>query len=170
MNLVELSQISPRILLDIRYATANNFMGRSVYPSESCFLLQKTAERLHQVQLNLEKRGLCLKVFDGYRPLSVQKILWQIFPNSPYIADPAIGSKHNRGAAVDLTLADRLMPSEFDEFTERAHHSYQGEPQEALENRDILRRAMEAEGFIPYEEEWWHYDDPEWEKYPILDV
>lgn len=169
-DLVELIQVSPRILLDIRYATPHNFTGRAVYPTARCFLLRKTAERLHRVQLALEKQGLGLKVFDGYRPHSVQKIFWDLMPNSQYVADPAVGSKHNRGTAVDLTLANQMMPTDFDDFSEKAAHSYQGASPEALKNRAALLAAMTAEGFIPYEKEWWHYDDPEWELHPILDV
>jgi D-alanyl-D-alanine dipeptidase len=174
-DLVELSKISPRILLDIRYATPNNFTGKAVYPSARCFLLREAADRLHRVQLNLEKMGLGLKVYDGYRPLAVQKIFWALVPDPRYVADPAEGSKHNRGASVDLTLVgpdgqELLMPTEFDDFTEKAGHGYMGGPEEALLNRNILRSAMEAEGFIPYEGEWWHYDDPDWKNFPILDI
>lgn len=174
-DLVELIQVSPRILLDIRYATPNNFTGKAVYRSSRCFLRRKTAERLHRVQLLVEKKKLGLKVYDGYRPLFVQKIFWELVPNTCYVADPAVGSKHNRGASVDLTLVDAKgrelpMPTEFDDFSERAAHSYQGGAKEALTHREGLKNAMAAEGFVPYEGEWWHYDDPEWELYPILDI
>ena len=174
-DLVELIKISPKILLDIRYAGTNNFTGRAVYPSSRCFLLKKAAVRLHRVQQNLEKMGLGLLVFDGYRPLSVQKIFWSIVPDPRYVADPAEGSKHNRGASVDLTLVgpdgrELPMPTEFDDFTEKAGHGYRDAPEEAIGNRDLLRTAMEAEGFIPYEGEWWHYDDPDWKNHPILDI
>ncbi len=174
-DLIEIIQISPGIRLDIRYATSRNFTGRAIYPSDRCFLQRKTAQRLHQVQCALEKKGLGLKVFDGYRPLSVQKIFWELVPNPSYVADPAIGSKHNRGASVDLTLVDARgidlpMPTEFDAFCEEAAHSYQGGSKEELLNRETLKQAMMSMGFLPYEKEWWHYDDPEWERYPILDI
>lgn len=174
-NLVELIQVSPRIQLDIRYASSNNFAGRAVYPSSRCFLLRQAAERLHRVQLALEKKGLGLKVYDGYRPLSVQKIFWSMVPDPRYVADPAEGSRHNRGASVDLTLVgadgrELLMPTEFDDFTEKAAHAYQGGPKEALKNRALLDQAMKAEGFIPIDSEWWHYDDPDWKNFPILDI
>jgi len=174
-DLVELIQISPTILLDIRYASANNFTGRPVYPSDRCFLLRKTAKRLHRVQQSLQRLGKGLKVYDGYRPQHVQKIFWQIMPDPHFVADPAIGSKHSRGAAVDLTLVDAKgidlpMPSVFDDFSEKASYSYRGGSQESLRNRDFLKQAMMAEGFIPYEKEWWHFDDPEWAKYPLLDL
>ncbi len=174
-DLVELIQITPRILLDIRYATPHNFTGKSVYASARCFLRKKTAERLHRVQLFLEKKGLGLKIYDGYRPLSVQKIFWELVPDRRYVADPKVGSKHNRGASVDLTLVDSrgvelLMPTEFDDFSERASHLYSGGAKEALANRSELKSAMEREGFLSFENEWWHYDDPDWAQYPILDI
>ncbi len=174
-NLVALKTISPTIVLDIVYATPHNFARQVVYSKPSCFLQRSVAMRLHRVQLTFEKRGLGLKVFDGYRPLSVQKKFWEICPDPRYVADPAIGSKHNRGAAVDLTLIDSkgkelLMPTILDDFTEKAHRAYQGGSKETLRNRDLLEKAMVKEGFIPYPTEWWHFDDPEWETYSILDV
>ena len=173
-DLVELIRISPKILLDIRYATSNNFTGQIVYSSLRCFLLHKTAVRLHRVQLELEKMGLGLKVFDGYRPPSAQEIFWRLVPNTRYVADPKIGSKHTRGASVDLTLVrgtqELLMPTDFDDFTEKASRNYSGGSKEALMNRDFLEQAMKSQGFIPYEHEWWHYDDPDWKDCPLLDV
>lgn len=174
-NLVELNTISPNIALDIRYATNNNFTKRALYPFAACYLQRKTAERLHRTALFLEKKGLRLKVYDGYRPLAVQKIFWELLPDPRYIADPILGSRHNRGSAIDLTLIDLKgdelsMPTEFDDFSSKAHRDYQGSDQEALENRKLLEEAMEQEGFIPFATEWWHFDDPEWEKYPVLDL
>lgn len=175
MPLIELKKISPRIVCDIVYATERNFTGRAVYPKPLCYLQKRVAERLHQVQQSLEYKGLGLKIFDGYRPLSVQKNFWEICPDPTRVANPAIGSKHNRGAAVDITLVDSLgqellMPSGYDEFTERAYRSYNQGSLEAHHHRHLLQQAMEREGFIPLPEEWWHFDDPEWETYPILDL
>jgi len=175
MNLVELRSISPNIRLDVRYATPFNFTGKVVYPSARVYLIDITAKRLHRVQTALEKKGLGIKVYDGYRPLSVQKIFWNLLPNTRFVADPAIGSKHNRGTAVDVTLVDPYgrdlpMPTSYDEFTEKAHRCYRGCSPEAGFNRDLLESAMCGEGFIPYPEEWWHFDDPDWENYPILDI
>lgn len=169
-ELVELTQISPHIRLDIRYATTRNFTGKIVYPSARCFLLKKTALRLHRVQQRLEAMGCGLLVYDGYRPLSVQKIFWELVPDPRFVADPATGSQHNRGTAVDVTLDGREMPSDFDDFSERAAHSYRGGSLEALRNRDILKQAMESQGFISYETEWWHYEEPDAKNDPILDV
>lgn len=173
-GLVELCQISPSILLDIRYATTNNFLGKSLYSAPLCFLQEAVAKRLHQVQIGLQKRGFGLKVFDGYRPLSVTKIFWEFLPDPRYCADPAKGSRHNRGASIDLTLVDvfgfeLLMPSGFDEMGERAHVSFMDAPEAALLNRQTLQDAMGQAGFINWEEEWWHFDDPDWETYPVLD-
>jgi D-alanyl-D-alanine dipeptidase len=174
-DLVELKKINPRILLDIRYATSNNFIGHAVYSSSHCFLVRKTAERLSLVQEKLESIHLGLKIFDGYRPLTVQKIFWELVPDSRYVADPAEGSKHNRGASVDVTLVDKggcelLMPTGYDDFTEKAGFVYKQGPKEAIENRELLRKVMCEQGFLSTETEWWHYDDPEWEKYPLRDV
>lgn len=174
-QLVDLRLVSPSILLDIRYATQNNILGRPVYRSARCFLMKKTAQRLHRVQKNLLSRGMGLKVFDGYRPLSVQKLFWDFMPDPRFFADPAVGSNHNRGASVDLTLVDDrktelMMPSGFDEMTERAHLHYQGGEAKACQNRQILVDAMSKEGFLPCIDEWWHFDDPDWKLYPILDI
>lgn len=174
-DLVEVIKVSPRICLDIRYATPNNFTGKKVYSSGRCFLRPKTAERLHLVQLSLEKQGLGLKIYDGYRPLSIQKVFWKLAPNPNYIADPEKGSKHNRGASVDLTLVNSMgkelpMPTPFDEFSEKASRSFMNCSPESRKNRQLLEKVMTEEGFIPFEYEWWHFDDPEWESYSILDI
>jgi D-alanyl-D-alanine dipeptidase len=174
-NLVELKAICPGIALDIVYATPNNFTGKPVYSMSCCFLLSCTAERLKRVENGLKKQGLGLKVYDGYRPLSVQKEFWKLVPDPRYVADPAVGSKHNRGAAVDVTLIDRegrdlSMPTSLDDFTEKAHRNYKGGSKEALDNSRKLEKAMAREGFVPLATEWWHFDDPEWKKYPILDL
>ena len=144
-------------------------------PAEGYIPLHAVSCGLNLVQLALEKQGLGLKIFDGYRPLSVQKVFWKLMPDAFYVADPKMGSKHNRGASVDLTLVDQFgkelsMPSEFDEFSEKASRRYMGCSKEARKNRELLEKMMKAEGFIPFEHEWWHFDDPEWESYPVLDL
>ena len=140
-----------------------------------CFLRKKVADRLLEVQLFLEKQNLGLKVFDGYRPLSVQKIFWNFLPDEKYVADPKTGSKHNRGASVDVTLVDSYgkelaMPTEFDDFSEKAHSSYSDLPPEKIKNRTRLQEAMKRFGFVGIDTEWWHYDDQEWQNYPIEDL
>lgn len=174
--LIELQSVNSRIQIDLRYKTAQNFMNEVLYPRDArCFLLKETAGKLSRVQTALEKRSLGLKVFDGYRPLSVQKKMWAKFPKEGYVANPAKGSNHNRGAAVDLTLVDAQgnelpMPSGYDEFSEKAHSDYSGGTAQARENRKILREAMEKEGFAGISTEWWHFDDKDAKAYPVLDL
>ncbi|MES2344667.1 MAG: M15 family metallopeptidase [Chlamydiota bacterium] len=175
MEFVELAKVSPRILMDIRYATDDNFMGKALYPVSKCYVRKKVAEKLHRIQEHLEKRELGLKVWDGYRPLSVQKLFWDLLPDNRYIANPATGSKHNRGAAVDVTLVDAygkelIMPTLFDTFSEKAHRSCMDLPEEALKNRNLLEMMMAEEGFIGLPTEWWHFDDADWKSYPIEDL
>jgi D-alanyl-D-alanine dipeptidase len=174
-QLVDVQKLNPRIAIEIRYATTNNFMKKAVYPSARCLLQKPVAERLSRVQARLEKEGLGLKIFDAYRPLSAQWELWKIMPNPTFVADPRKGSKHNRGAAVDVTLVDSLgnelaMPTQYDEFVKAARSTYDKLPTPVLENRAKLHNAMKAEGFIPNPSEWWHFDDKDWKKYPVLDV
>lgn len=174
-DLVDIQSINPKILVDIRYATKNNFTGRPVYPRAKCYLRRKVALKLDLIQKRLEKIGLGLKIFDGYRPISVQKIFWDYCPDSRFVAPPEVGSRHNRGSAVDLTLVDTQgnelkMPTEFDEFTSRAHRDYNRLPKEVICNRALLENAMVEQGFIPQPTEWWHFDDAEGETYPIEDI
>lgn len=172
---VDIEKLDPTILIDLRYATENNFMQRAVYPMHKCFLRRKVAYKLCAVQKWLKRRKKGLKILDAYRPWHVQKKLWEILPDERYVASPEKGSKHNRGAAVDITLVDEkgselIMPTGYDDFTEKAHWVYQDLPVEALANRALLRRAMQIQGFKTYPYEWWHYDDAEWTSYPIEDV
>lgn len=175
-ELVELDKFIPGIVLDIRYATTNNFTGQTLYPSARCFLRKPVAENLRAVQSELATQGLGLKVFDGFRPLSVQKKMWEVFPHPGYVADPKKGSRHNRGAAVDLTLirlsdgAELPMPTAFDDFTTKAHRDFNDLPEEAIRNRALLETLMEKHGFIGLPTEWWHFDDANWKRYPIMDV
>lgn len=173
--LVELNKCIPDIVLDIRYATANNFTGKAVYPDARCFLAAEAAAALRDVQEDLKKQGYRLKVFDGYRPLSVQRIFWDILPDPRYVADPQAGSKHNRGYAVDVSLVTRdggeiSMPTEYDDFTERAHPDYAELPADVIAHRAILQEAMARHGFTRFETEWWHFDYQGWEDQPVLDI
>lgn len=173
--LYDLSLMNPRIILDIKYATADNFVGKPVYTLAKAYLRKSVAEKLSRVQEALEKRGLGLKIWDAYRPLPVQQILWDLVPDERYVADPKKGSVHNRGAAVDVTLVNAqgeelAMPTIFDDFTEKAHLDCEDLPQEVLANREILIAAMVAEGFSPLATEWWHFNDPEAESYSLLSM
>ena len=177
-ELVELVKLDPTLRLDIRYSSSNNFLGRPVYREARAFLQRPAALALRRVNRKLRRRGYGLLIFDGYRPWSVTKIFWDETPEDKraFVADPRQGSRHNRGCAVDLTLFDlksgqRLpMPSDYDDFSERAHPAYGGGTIEGRRNRDILRAAMESEGFTVYENEWWHFDYKGWGKYAILNL
>ncbi|WP_456443690.1 D-alanyl-D-alanine dipeptidase [Caldithrix abyssi] len=172
---VDIQKMNPSIILDIRYATSNNFLHRAVYDRARCFLVKEAALKLNEVQKELQTLGLGLKIFDAYRPLSVQKAMWQIMPDARYVANPAKGSRHNRGCAVDLTLVDSTgkelpMPTEYDDFTKHAHHNYMKLPASIRLNRWILKTVMEKHGFKPISSEWWHYDMVGWQKYPVMDL
>ncbi len=176
-ELVDVRTLIPDLVVDLRYATENNLFREAVYPQGArCLLLRPTAERLARVAERLrEEDGTRLRVFDCYRPHSVQFRLWEIMPVRGYVAPPKGGSVHNRGGAVDLTLARPdgtalPMPTDHDELTERAWHAYEGASEEEKRNRARLRAAMEAEGFRPIRKEWWHYEDPEARKAPIQNV
>ena len=177
-DLVELTSLDASIKLDIRYATSNNLAGRPVYPEARAFLQRPAAEALVRAHKRLRADGYGLLVFDGYRPWRVTKLFWDITPpeKREFVADPSKGSKHNRGCAVDLSLydvktgAEVQMPSAYDEMSERAYPTYTGGTADARRVRDLLRSAMEAEGFAVEPNEWWHFNYKEWTQYPVLDI
>jgi len=175
-DLVEVRAVNPDIVFEILYATPNNFTGKTVYDSPRCFLRKKTAQKINAVQKELEKMGLGLKIWDGYRPRSVQYIFWDLTPDRRYVADPSKGSKHNSGAAVDCTLIDLEtgqeleMPSEFDDLSERAHRDYNKMSSEAAKNCKLLELIMAKHGFVGLPTEWWHFDDTDWKQYDLLDI
>ncbi len=174
-QLIDIHSVNKNILIDIRYATENNFMKRKVYPVARCLLRFSVAKKLSEVQEELAQQGLGLKVYDCYRPLSVQKQMWEIVSDPRYVANPSTGSRHNRGAAVDVTLVDRTgkeleMPSEYDNFTARAHRNYTNISDQAKKNRLLLEEIMQKHQFVGLPTEWWHFDALGWEKFPLLDV
>ena len=177
-ELVELVKLDPTIKLDIRYAGTNNFIGKPVYKEARAFLQRPAAEALVAAHRELAVSGYGLLIHDGYRPWAVTKLFWDITPKElrEFVADPATGSKHNRGAAVDLTMYDRafgiavVMPSEYDEFTRRAYPDYRGGPPDARGRRDLLRAVMERHDFTVEPNEWWHFNYKDWREYPILDI
>jgi D-alanyl-D-alanine dipeptidase len=177
-DLVELVALDPTIRLDIRYATANNFVGQPVYAEARAFLQRPAAEALVRAHRALREQGYGLLIFDGYRPWSVTKRFWDVTsgPQRAFVADPRKGSKHNRGCAVDLSLYDLAsgreveMPSAYDEMSERSDPAYAGGTPLQRAARDRLRAAMEAQGFTVEPNEWWHYNYKDWRAYPILDV
>ena len=176
MGLVEVQLLDPSITKDMRYATTDNFTGQILYPSDRCVLRQPVAYRLIQAQRQLRAQGLGLKVFDCYRPLSVQRKMWAVYPDATYVANPATGgSRHNRGASVDVGLVDAsgrelLMPSAFDEFSERSHLDFMAATPEALRNRQTLQAVMRQVGFSSVTTEWWHFDAPEWRDYEVSNM
>jgi D-alanyl-D-alanine dipeptidase len=174
-ELVELTKLDSSIKLDIRYATENNFLGTALYEEPAAFLQRPAAEALVRANRALLPLGFVLLVHDAYRPWYVTKVFWDATPDSLrwLVANPAEGSKHNRGAAVDLTLYDlenkRVveMSSTYDESTSRASASYPGGTSLQRWHRALLRRAMEHEGFVANPREWWHFDYKDWKSYPI---
>ncbi len=177
-DLVELSTLDPAIQFDIRYATDNNFLGVPFYKYPRAYLQRPAAQALLNVHHELRDKDLGLLIYDAYRPWFVTKMFWDATPAryKDYVANPENGSRHNRGAAVDLTLYDLktgkplVMPSGYDEFLEKAHPDYSGGTPEQRENRDLLREVMESHGFTVYPYEWWHFDFQGWEQYPILNL
>ncbi len=174
-DFVDVKELCPGIIVDPMYSRVDNIFKEVLYPVEACFIRRGMGKKLLEVQNELEKLSLGLIVYDGYRPLSVQKKLWKQCPDDRYVANPDIGSKHNRGAAVDVSLisldGDLLeMPSVVDDLSERAHRDNDNFPQKVIANRQLLEDIMVSKGFIPLPTEWWHFDDSDWEKYPIEDV
>ena len=177
-HLIELITLDPSIKLDIRYATDNNFVGRPVYPEARAFLQKPAAAAVVRVHKKLKDKGLGIVIFDGYRPWTITKLFWDVVPEDKrkFVANPAKGSKHNRGCAIDLSIFDLKtgqlidMPSGYDEFTERASPDYKGGTPQQTANREMLRKLMEAEGFTVNPNEWWHFDYKSWQDYAIYDI
>jgi D-alanyl-D-alanine dipeptidase len=177
-DLVELVQLDPTIKLEVRYATSNNFLGTQIYDEPRAFMQRPAAEALVRAHHALKSLGYGLLIHDAYRPWYVTKIFWDATPAAKkwLVANPAEGSKHNRGSAVDLTLYDLKtgkpveMVSTYDESTERAYAEYPGGTSLERWYRELLRQAMEAQGFTVNPQEWWHFDHEDWRKYRIGNV
>ena len=177
-EMVELKELIPEIVYDLRYATKNNFMNRLMYPANTTetFLRKPAAKALEKVQKELAAKGLGLKIFDAYRPYSVTVKFWELVKDERYVANPAKGSGHNRGIAVDLTIIylkdgkELNMGTGFDNFTDTAHQNFTNLPEEILQNRILLKSTMEKYGFKPLETEWWHYYLANGDKFEVLDI
>ncbi|HSP32718.1 MAG TPA: M15 family metallopeptidase [Thermoanaerobaculia bacterium] len=175
-RLVDLQTFVPGIAIDVRYATPNNFMHRQLYPVAKAYLRYPAALALRDVQNELAAQGLGLKVFDAYRPYRITEAMWEPIKDADFVADPKQGSRHNRGAAVDLTLVDLPtgqelpMPSNYDEFSDRARRNYTSGSPEQLANRQKLEDAMKRHGFEPLPSEWWHFDYSGWKDFELMDV
>ena len=174
-DLVDLAKLDPRIKLEIRYATTDNFLSTPVYTSARAFLQRPAAEAMLQAHRELMKQGYGLLIFDGYRPWYVTRIFWDATPadKHEFVADPSQGSRHNRGCAVDLTMYDLKtgreveMTGVYDEMSERSYPKYTGGTAEQRAHRDLLRAAMEKQGFTVFQSEWWHFDYRDWRHYAI---
>jgi len=176
--MVNITGINPSIILDLRYASLNNFMKQEMYPSNTdfSFLRLPVAKALLQAEEYLEQKGLGLKIFDAYRPYSVTQKFWELVHDERYVANPAKGSGHNRGITVDLTIIDLKtkqeldMGTDFDNFSDSAHQSFTALPEKVLSNRILLKETMIRFGFKPLETEWWHYSWPNPERFAILNL
>lgn len=175
-EMVDLETFIPGIVLDIRYATKQNFTGSRIYKQEKAFLRLPAAKALKNIQEKLNSEGLGLKIFDAYRPYAATVKFYEVYPDTNFVAAPWKGSKHNRGCAVDLTIIDLetgeelAMPTPFDDFSEKAGHGYTNLPKNVIKNREMLRAIMTENGFSSIPSEWWHYDFDGWENYELMDI
>jgi D-alanyl-D-alanine dipeptidase len=174
-GLVRLADLDDSFVIDLKYATADNFTGKIIYSKAVCLINKNTAKKLIAANNEFKKLGYRIKIFDAYRPYSAQKVLWDSASDKSYLANPKKGSVHNRGAAVDITLVDGKdreldMPSAYDEFTKRARLDYTDCPKQQIENRELLGSIMKKHGFRRIKSEWWHFDDLEGLEYPLLDI
>ena len=177
-RMVELKSMVPGLVYDLRYASKNNFMHTRMYPPRTrhTFMRLRAARALDSAQEILNRRGYGLKIWDAYRPYSVTEKFWEMVKDERYVANPAKGSGHNRGIAVDLTIIELATGKElnmgtgFDNFTDTAHHIFMQLSPRILANRKLLKETMEACGFVAFESEWWHYSLPDPTNYDILDL
>jgi D-alanyl-D-alanine dipeptidase len=178
LSMKSLTKEIPNIQLDLKYATADNFTGLRMYPAtiKTTFLRDDASRALAFVAAALKEKGLGIKVWDAYRPYQVTVRFWNLIHDERYVANPAKGSGHNRGIAIDLTLynlsdgKELEMPTGFDDFSARAHHGYMQLEEKQIKNRELLRAVMEKYGFVRFETEWWHYYWPGAEKFAVLDL
>lgn len=175
-KLVEINKYIPGIALDIRYATTNNFTHKVMYPQARAFARLPVVMALKQVQDELKTKGLGLKIYDAYRPYAITVKFYETARDTNFVADPRKGSKHNRGCAIDLSVIDLKtgkeldMPTGFDSFSKKAAANYPDLTPKQIENRELLKNAMQAHGFHVIATEWWHYDFNGWPKFPLLDI
>jgi D-alanyl-D-alanine dipeptidase len=175
-QMVLISSLIPAVIINLKYAEKNNFTGKRLYPphTSETYLRLPAAKALKEICRELNKRGLTIKIFDAYRPYDITVQMWNLIKDERYVADPSKGSGHNRGLAVDLTLADMRtgknlpMGTEFDNFTDSAHYSFRNYSSYIQNNRDLLRMLMEKYGFNALETEWWHFSWPNDRNYTVL--
>ena len=175
-ELVNIKDYIPHIKLDIRYATANNFTGEVIYDTALAFVRRPVAEALQLVEQSLNIRGYGLVIMDAYRQYAATVKFYEVYHDTNFVASPYSGSRHNRGAAVDVSIIDLdtreelQMPSAFDDFSEKASPNYMNLPENVINNRELLINEMQNLGFRVYPSEWWHYDFIGWEAYPLMDL
>ena len=174
--LVDIEKLIPNIILDIRYATKNNFTKHKFYRSPKAFARKPVADSLLKIQNDLNKKGIGLKIFDAYKPYTVTVKFYEIYPDTTFVAPPWTGSIHNTGCAIDVTLIDLKtgseldMPTQFDDFTEKASHHYMDLPASVQQNRQLLLDIMVKYGFVQYDYEWWHYEYKDWKNFELMDI
>lgn len=175
-ELIEIKKAIPSVVLDIRYATKNNFMKEVMYKQPKAFARKPVVEQLKKIQAILNKKGYGLKIFDAYRPYAITVAFWEKASDKNFVANPAKGSKHNRGCAVDLTIIDLKtgkdvqMPTPYDSFEAAAAPHYNKLPAQVIKNRDFLIDTMQANGFKVIYNEWWHFDFNGWQNYNLMDI
>ena len=175
-ELIEIKKAIPSIELDIRYATTDNFMQQVMYNEARAFARKPVVEQLKKIQAILKTKGFGLKIFDAYRPYAITVAFWEKATDKAFVANPAKGSKHNRGCAVDLTIIDLKtgkdipMPTPYDSFAPEAAPHFQNLPKNIIKNRDFLIATMQANGFKVINNEWWHFDFNSWQNYDLMDI
>jgi zinc D-Ala-D-Ala dipeptidase len=179
LKMVAIKKYIPTLQIDLKYKTAQNFLNKKLYPNNfNAFLRLPVAQALNEVQKQLLLQGKSLKIFDAYRPYSVTKAMWEPIKDERYVANPKYGSGHNKGLAVDLTIVELSsksfteleMGTNFDSFSDTAHHSFKMLPEKTLQNRLLLKGLMEKHGFRALETEWWHYSWIKSEGFDVLDI
>jgi D-alanyl-D-alanine dipeptidase len=176
-EMIDIKKKIPGIVLDLRYAGSNNFMHQQLYPTVSTTFLRKpVAYALAEVQSELNKKGLGLKIFDAYRPYHISQKMWDMIHDERYVAEPKKGSRHNRGIAVDLTIINLAtqveldMGTGFDNFSDTAHHDFINLPKQVLHNRKLLKKIMAKHGFEEQSTEWWHYSIAGFKYFEVMDI
>jgi zinc D-Ala-D-Ala dipeptidase len=175
-ELIDLEKFIPSVVLDIRYATSNNFTGERIYTLAKAYARKPVAESLKKIQTDLKPQGLGIKIFDAYRPYKATVRFYEVYGDTTYVASPYKGSRHNRGCALDLTLIDLKtgkelkMPTGYDSFSKDAWPTTPVKDPEARKNRTLLINTMEKHGFRVNSSEWWHFDFIGWKKFEVMDI
>lgn len=175
-ELIDIKKAIPGIVLDIRYASKNNFMQRVMYPQAKAFARKPVVDQLRKIQAKLKTKGYGLKIYDAYRPYAITVAFYQQASDKHFVAHPNSGSRHNRGCAIDLSIInlktkkELRMPTAYDSFSAAAAPGYKELPAEVIKNRDFLIKTMEANGFRVMYNEWWHFDFRGWERFKLMDI